>query len=897
MKTTSKYFMCTICIVLSLALHSFAQSEQPSYQVNKSKPLIQVLEDLKKNYGLEFSYPSELIKNHIVEKSNYKFDNLNQLIKSILNDSNIDFKIIENRKVLLRPKRPEKETSIKYTKTNTFKVSGIIQNETGQPLPFVNVVLDTLFIGSSSDDSGYFEFNIPRDFSNRNISFHLVGYSTVDQSIKKYLINPVMQLVPSVVQMNEVLLVEKIKAVEINTESSSTKNQAEYLNKIIAAPIISNDINRSLQMISGVDATNDLKASVRIRGSQDDETLMIVDGIPIYKADHYYGIFGAINGNHINTVALHKNSLPIEYGGKTGGMVEMKSRDYFTKVSGLADLNMLTTSITLSAPIDDHWGIIVSGRTTYDNAADSKIFNWIEPSPEEDLINNQLSDRPLLLNTTPVIKFFDLNGKLSYRPNDRHLFGLSVFNSEDKFDNAYDITFSNPQVTGTINGQEALNDSESWRNFGLSIQSSSNFNNNWILNNTIYHSLFDYSGALNTSLRLDRNGNEFFINLTNQKNNMVQDWGFQSILSKKLKTDKLSFGLSVVHHDLEFGFQADNTRNFDINKTGVEGALFSMYNWNVSSDWALHLGGRMDYYSETDQVYFAPRMSTSFAASENLTLKGSFSKNYQFLREVTFYSRLREPLDIFLLTSDGKKNRTYPVGSSVNSMLGITYQKDKWTVDLELYNKDMNGVIEHTETLIGQDVDDIKTPSRTNHAITGTGRVIGADFSLGYESKAYTAGLAYTLSKMTNRFEELFRNAAIPSEDDRRHQLKFTNQLSLGQWSLTGNYVFASGRNQLNLFDQSEPVNLQEVLKNETYTSLDPYHRLDLGVSHGLEIAGRTASIGLSVFNLTNNKNVDYIQYLFAVPTRRNNVNRNVLTGTTTKLLDRTLNLTFKVEW
>ena len=898
MRITSKHIFSTLLLVLIITFHSLAQVGQYSYILDKSKSLDQVFDDLSKRFDLEFSYPSKLIKTHTVNKSNFKSPSLSGLLNDILINTRLEFQIIENRKILLRPKRNTTNNKPENKSNNSLKISGTIHDENGNPLGYVDVILDTLFIGGSSDENGYFEFDIPSDLIDRSISFHLVGFSSINKSIKQNQIQPATNLNSSIMDIKEVILVEKVKSVELDSISLGTKSQANYLNNIISAPVISSDINRSLQMSAGIDATNDLDASIRIRGSQDDETLIVLDGIPIYKAEHFYGIFGSINGNHINTVSLYKNNLPLEFGGKTGGLVEMNSKDYFNKVTAGIDLNMLTSSITLSGPINKKWSFIASGRTTYDNAADSKLFDWIEPSPEEAVINGAIAERPLVLNTSPIITFFDVNGKLIFRPNERHLFSWSVFNSQDNFNNAYDIAFSNPLVFGTIQGQEKLNDHEDWQNFGVSLQHTGSFKNSWKINSRIYNSSFDYSGSLNTSLRLERNNNEFFTSLTNQKQNQIKDWGFHSILSKKTSKGDFSIGLSGIQHDVLFNFQADDSRKIDVNTTGFEGALFSGYRWSLSDDWMVNIGGRMDYYSETEQVYFAPRVSSNYKLSDYFSLKGAFAKHYQFLREVTLYTRLREPIDIFLLTSDGKSDRTYPVGSSINSMIGLTYHNDHWTLDMELYNKDMDGVINHTETILGlQDPDDNKPLSRINSAVIGTGRSYGIDVSLGYQQKDYTAWLAYTLSKTTNQFEEIFQNAKIPSENDRRHQLKFNNQLTLGNWSLNGSYVFASGLNQLNLFDTEEGINLNEIFKDQAFSRLDPYHRLDLGVTYEFDLLSKKVSLGLGVFNLTNNKNADYTQYLFAVPTRKDNVNRNALTGTTTQLLDRTFNLTFKAEF
>lgn len=894
MKEISRRISIILLCVICLATLSYTQTTaQYSYKVSETKSLSSVMDDLNAKWDLSFSFPSSKIDQVKIYPGDYAGPDLDAFIMDLFDGTGFTYHIMDGQKVLLRPI----EETIPTQREARITVYGTVRDEDNQPLAYIDVVLDTLYKGTTTDEDGRFTLDIPASVKDRNLAFRFLGYETKVFTISAFLENPSVVLSEQTTLLDEVLFVEQIPSIQPSVIfPSSTTAKADFLNGMSVSPFGS-DILRSVQMLAGITASDDLSSEIKIRGSQGDETLIVIDGIPIYKSDHFYGIYSAINGNHVNEVSLYKNDMPVSFGGKTGGLLEMSSKDYIQKAGAVADLNMLTSSLTLSAPLGKKAGITLSGRTTYDNAADSKIFNWVAPSFEENVINATIDERPLLLETAPVIQFYDLNTKLYFNPTEDHHINMSFFTSSNKYNNTYDISFTNRLRNDDVQGREAFADSDEWQNLGAAINYRGQLAHNWSINSSLYYSMFDANSNLNTSLELTRNNSSELFSLTNQYSNSVVDLGGNISLSKKLGNDQLTIGISAINHDISFDFTADDNRQFDTAPSESEATFFGTYRWVVDDRWTWNLGGRVNYYSGMDQVYFGPRISSTYRANDQVKIKGSFSKNYQFLREVTHYSRLREPIDVFLLTSDANRGITYPVGTSTTSMIGATYQKNKWAIDFELYNKQMEGVIEHTALVVGFDSDDPKPPARDFEAIIGNGKSIGADLSVGYQSKQYTSWLAYTLSKTTNQFEEIFENEAIPSEDDRRHQLKFTNQYQWGNWSLNGNYVFASGKSQLNLFDLESSLDFKSTLKDDSFSRLAAYHRLDVGIEYSFDVGGTKATAGLSVFNLTNNQNVSYTQYLFAVP--RNNVTRDrtVLSGTTSSLLDRTLNLSFKLNW
>lgn len=885
----------TISFLFCIIINTSAQQSGPiQLDIKESISLVDFLSQLEKKYDLTFSYDVAAIKDIQLMSQKIAVPDITSLIDFIAEKNNLDYKRQKHGLVLLRPKSSRQ---IQKSNKNSQTIIGQIQNTDGGPIPFAAVALDTSYLGVESDENGNFELEISTDLIGRSLIIQSLGYKSSIIPIKDLESNTTITLVADIIEIEQVDVVDEIKSLEIASSNASTKTRTAELQKQVTAPGLTNDVLRSVQMQAGVDASNDASAEIKIRGSQGDETLIVLDGIPIYKADHYFGIFGAVNGNHINTTTLYKNTLPLQYGGKTGGMVDMNSKNYITAPTGVVDANMLTSSMTFVSPISEQWSFIVSGRTTYNNAADSRLFNSLDPAPrEEEVISTTLDriERPTILTTTPEIRFFDLNGKLLFRPHENHSISLNYFQSQDDYENSYNITYR--QANG---GQslESYSEIEQSKNLGFSLIYNGKLKNDWSIRSSLHRSDYNYEGSFAAGLTFERLLlDPIFGSMANNRTNIIKDLGGQVVVSKNLaKNQDVKFGISSTRHSVDFTFQNDQQRQFEDQSIGTESALFTSFGWRPSENWYMDLGARINLYSETTKVYPSPRVFTNYKINDHWRLKAAFSVNYQFLRETTFYTSLREPIDIFLLTTDRERSRAYPVGVSTNLMVGASFESGPWYADLEMYDRTLDGVVEQTPFVFGgsDDPDSNELLRQNIETLVGKGKVSGVDLTLGYEQQSISSYLAYTLSTKTNQFDEILRNEPFPAQDDRRHQLKWNNLWSNGKWTISGTYVFASGRS---FIDVDNPiVDLINSSAEELYIELPSYQRLDLGLTYDLNLVGMKSSFGLQVFNLTNNRNLNYIQYLFVLP--RGGSNEKQITGTSTQLLDRTFNLVFNVKW
>ena len=647
-----------------------------------------------------------------------------------------------------------------------------------------------------------------------------------------------------------------------------------------------------MQLLPGVSATDDLSAGLKIRGSDADETLILLDGIPIYQADHFYGIFSAVNSAFVEEVTLYKNTLPIEYSGRTAGMLLMTSADEVTELSARAEANLLYTALQAKVPLGGDWGISLAGRTSYGNVASSRFFNWIgnEPNPLTGS-NDPENPRRRIIQTSPDFHFYDLNAKLLFRPNDRQRLAFNFFRSRDDFSNTYENRFRIRERAGPVANFESYRNEEVWANTGLSINYHALLPQDWTFQANAYYSGFRREGLVHSSLTQLRQGEARTVGFENQLFNQVRDWGGRLLLSRR-NTQELGLrtGISFSGRQNAYELLTDDNSLLDGRPHSSEYTLFAEYQWEALPRWRMTLGARLHHYDRTGQLYGSPLLQTRYDLSPHLSLKGAFSIQYQFVREITHETRLGQSMDLLLL-SDGS---ALPVGRSANFMAGAAFRQQRWSLDLEFFHKDMAQVLEHASLFPGFRPEETRPSTRTDYRLfSGQGRISGLDAMLGYEHAGYSGWIAYSLSKLTHQFPEVRNNEPFPAQDDRRHQLKWVNALRLGRFDLSANLIYASGRPYTDLSRLVQAEDRRNLSPADRISYLPSYQRLDLGLAYNFPIKNSRMATGFSIFNLTNRNNVKYLQYIYSVAALQGPASSSAATviGTETNLLDRTLNL------
>jgi len=885
------YLYIGICLLVS-AFELQAQSKATYVGSFTNVTLEDAINHWKKEYHLLFAYDHQVINNVYVNKE-IRATTLQEAMTKLLTSTALTFRIVEESRILIyQPTSLPEEPIPEY-----FTINGkVIDMATKEPLPFANIFIAS-GKGTSSDLNGYFSLSLLKD-EITTLQIQYIGYESIKINVSAATKLPLrITMQPQPYQIQSITVLGELPSISNQSISQATTIQTALLQRLPTVGV-GTDLFRALQLLPGISAFDDRSSGISIRGSSDVENLVILDGITLLKTDHFYGIFSAINTNAIEEVNIYKNAFPSEYGGRTAGILDMHTKtvaSHNKQWHGSAELNLLTADATLSIPIGKTMSAFVAARTTTHEIKDGNFINSSEVDRSATIENlnlfmDTIASVPRIKNKQPSINFNDFTGKWLWQPNNQHKLQLTYFGSKDNFLLAFKDDFTTQTLFGSIDNIVEYREKNAWTNRGASLQWYATWREDFQSKLVLSWSELESESNLTSSLLQSNRfrpidvSNEAYNFNTNLSVNWKNVWQINP-------QQRFQFGYNGVQHRLLLDLGIDRQRSLSVNNNASENTIFSEYYHQSSKNWNITLGMRAIQYSKTDKFYFSPRFQTNYQILEKWQLKASASKYYQFLRETYHEDRFGRKLEYYILAG-----RDFPVLTANQFMLGANYLGKQFEVDVELYDKQMDGITEYAHLSPGFD-NNATEPNRSlaYQIFVGSGRIQGIDLLLRKHSGAYQGWIAYTLSKSVNQFETVNENEPYLAPNDRRHQLKLVNLYELGRWNFSGTYIFASGKNYLD-------VSLLNVRDRRTLPfdrflkQVDNYHRVDLGVHYQLPVRSTILDFGVSVFNLLNTDNIIYRQFIYTILERDTNglKRQNTPIGNDVELLDRTLNLSIK---
>jgi hypothetical protein len=138
-----------------------------------------------------------------------------------------------------------------------------------------------------------------------------------------------------------------------------------------AAPgFFGNDVLRSARLLPGLGARNDYTTALNVRGGESDQTIVTLDGIPLYHPFHLGGLLSSFIEPAVSRMDMFTGVFPARYGGHLSGVLDVRSAEEpRSGVHGTADLSLLSSSASLGGTTrsaSTSW--LVAGRRTYADA-------------------------------------------------------------------------------------------------------------------------------------------------------------------------------------------------------------------------------------------------------------------------------------------------------------------------------------------------------------------------------------------------------------------------------------------------------------------------------------------------------------------------------------------------
>ncbi|MBT8234344.1 MAG: TonB-dependent receptor plug domain-containing protein, partial [Saprospiraceae bacterium] len=625
----------------------------------------------------------------------------------------------------------------------------------------------------------------------------------------------------------------------INTSTNSKSIVLDPGEMNVLPGLVDNDIFATTLLLPGINSPKESLDDIFIRGGTPDQNLVLWDGIPMYHTSHLFGTISAFNPFIIDQVDVYRSSIGSEFGGRVSGVIDIKSKSKIPdKVNIGLGVNMTHFHMDIETPLWKNSALFFSYRRsitdiwaspTFLNYAE-RVFQGSKVEPE------RFSESNLAYND--FFAFNDANLKWVYNHN-KSKFKISMFGAL----NELDYSTALPNVNAFLLDKLDLNNGGAM--FSWERKWSDELDSKLVITNSEFN--YDYELFLQLEDETIEPPNRVW------SNNKITDGGL-----------KLTFDWKPEQYQrFRFGWQlTDNIINVNLGRTEPDTTEMQMQNFEnqiqtLFGEYALELpdivnmdiGLRFQNSPILEKRFFEPRISIVTKLNEDMRLKASTSKQFQFVSQLVAFdiNDLGFSNQIWVAADD----QTIPVIESNQWVGGIMYEKDDWTLDVEGYVKELVGI---TSLSVLSDL--------LSQYAQGKSKVRGVDILLKRRYKNFRSWLSFTLSETLYEFPSI-PPGSFPAPHDQKYIIQWVNLYKQDQWEFSLGVNLRSGlpyRNASGLeLEQNSQGNFYYAIQYEELNAarLDPYFRVDGSVIYNFgQQEGIDGYIGFSIQNMTNHRNV-----------------------------------------
>jgi ferric enterobactin receptor len=826
----------------------FGEDLKISSIFNKAE-LKEALQKLSVDYQASIIYPSDISIHTIsIECKNCELDSLLSLL---LLKTTYDWEKINNQYIIFEIEK------------KTYSLSGKIYDyKSNETIPFANVYIPSLNIGSISDDQGIFSLtNIDSKSCSLFVSY--IGYETEKKSIHlKKTKNNVLEIYLKQKILNSKNIYIRGKSREflnIATEPGKISFSPKHISTL---PIIGEvDIFRSLQLLPGISQGLAGKAELYIRGARPDQNLLLIDGMPLYQETHMFGFVSSAQAQAIKDVQVYKGVYPAKYGGRTSGLIQISNHSGNTlKPSAKVFTNFTTNSAQIQLPVYSNGSLALSGRSS-NNIVQTKLYKSIKDYIVGDDNFNLISlsaNENQSTKYSPKFFFTDFNAVASHIINSKNRISFTIKHGKDVikerrefygFENI--LEFKSTKIIENTN----------LSNIGGIFKWTSYINPEWTIRS--YYTDTHYFSNHDSKLFNNFSDNDTFSQRNYEKNT------FSNQLFKTYHNIK-----SIQNHDLEFGFSKSilNTEFLTerflnnasektyLKQNAILQSLFFEDKWSVAKSLILQLGLRNTYYSLTKLNYLEPRLSGILKINSNLSIEGAAGRNNQFTHQFNSPLSTRGTKGMWIIAND-----PIPVVASTSSQISAHWKSIKHELNLSFYDRKGSGYFDFKRhlspiTIISKQNNYINNVISRNEGLEKTN---GAEIFIRRKNQAINGWVTYQINNTKYSFPDIDDGKYYSAGHNIEHEFKSVFITSILDWNVTTNWSYSSGRLYTDENDVYITNDFQVLFNPGTRNNkrLRPIHHLDFSVSKNFEVSQFQVNAGLSIYNVFNKKNISHKRY------------------------------------
>lgn len=733
-----------------------------------------------------------------------------------------------------------------------FTIRGYVTEAgSGEFLVQANIYEKNSLKGTSSNNFGFYSFTLP--MGKHTLAYSYVGYKPLQIDIfltRDTLIN--ISLLP-ISELGEIVVRGE------NADSYRSRMLISQLDipveKIQSLPSFLGeaDVFKTLKLMPGVQSGNEGQSGLYIRGGGPDQNLVLLDGIPVYNAEHLFGIFSVFNPDMVKNIDLYKGGFPARYGGRLSSVIDITSKDgNLHEYKGSATIGMISSKINFEGPI-------FKGKTSFNISARRSYI---------DIVSRPVIKAFFDKENYAEYYFYDLNAKINHIFSERSRLFLNVYYGyDDVVMNIFDSYILDEHRWKEWN-KFALD----WSNQVASIRWNYLLSQRLFSNFTLFYTTYDFYARHNYIKESE--GAKYYDDFDIYYGSKIGDAGL------KIDFDHFAMpGLTFKYgyHFIKQGFFysfSDEPKNFS--RANLKSLLRPGFSLNkpwlhqAYAEGDLHISGLLhsnmglhgSVYMTDEQNFMSlqPRVSLMLLLSRRFSLNGSYTRMTQFLNLLSS-STFSMPSDLWLPAT---KKVPPPIADQVS--IGARFDFGKGLiVNIDAFTKTMKGLIEYKE---GINLFENKKDWE-DKVETGRGFSDGIEFLAQKTDGKTTGWIGYTLSWTRRQFDNLNNGNIFWAKYDRRHDIgltlthKFNKRVDAGiVWVFgTGNRATLPTQ-QIRLEGLPVGIGRTHILgyfSERNNYRLPNYHRLDAGINFHKFREKSTRTWRLGFINTYNQRNPFYV--------------------------------------
>jgi outer membrane receptor for ferrienterochelin and colicin len=746
---------------------------------------------------------------------------------------------------------------------------------TNEPLAFATIVVEGAQQGTTTDTEG--EFTLPLLQGSYRLRCSYVGYKTEVIPVSVPREAPCTIVLTAIDVLMQDVTVYAHRFDEANqAEASVLSLQSEKMTEVTS---VIPDVLRSIQMLPGVSANNEFSAKFNVRGGNQDENLVLVDGTQVYDPFHVKeasnASIGIFNVDMIRKMDLITGGFTARYGDKMSSVLNIEYREGSREqVKGITSLSMTNVEAVVEGPLGENGSFILGGRKSY--------FEYVLK----------------MLDMGPYIhpSFYDIQGVLGYSLGARQKLLLKFIHSGDDFredphrnvQNPFEwtATYGGTLFTNTQQISDSITSRADYYSSMVALQSVTTISSAALIQSEV--SLYDQREAENSwndsryAYRGVSSLATYFYN-NNYEHSYANDlrirtvevnstldmqlhpsYGIKTGLSyQHINYDQDRLSESVVEEftnerqypDTTYSRRIDNAADNMGNRISAHSYKVAGYLENVfqlGTHILLNLGGRFDYFDLNKDLTWSPRVNVAYRTARGLVFRGAWGHYYQS----PIYRQIAYPIASDTNTQSQRAIH-YILGADYDLIINQA-NRQFVKIKLEGFRKTYDNLITATQSSDGS-----VYYSKNNDA---TGTASGVDLYVAYAYPGFYGWMSYSYLKASQTLLRDTIGSSFPRNTDQRHTLALAGEMELGSgWKVNSRFVYGSGY----AYTPSHTVYNQQQgywewipgLPNSDH--LPAYKRTDLRISKSFLLFGKSTSVFLDVSNLFNATNIQAYRYRF----------------------------------